>query len=476
MFTGTLYEIKLEGDDAGGNALDDPELVGIYDADGTLIPNTTNDNGIANSSNSRVLFSPDGDGTYYVAASGASSSTGNYQLSVTIYRSFDTSVSEPDGSDFTLLSASTGWLPAGGSVTGKIDQNGDVDAFLVWLVLGRFYRFDLEGSETGQGTLADPKIGSLDTDAGGLLAPLYRPSDPDGGQGENARITFTLPSGKNTGAYYILVEEDGKDATGTYRLSMTAGMAGSGYGKTYPVEGNLRSGGTLSGTLPVHDGYFGNPYYFVLEDLEVGRYTVSFSTGAIDSIHTFLPRTAGEEDDVWLLTDQAFGRSRHTFDVRPDREGPHYALLYIREGAGGDFTATLEEAPPSLTVGGPAVEGRIKSGGAYSGYGTYMLFYSVDLEDGETYQVDIKGKDTCNDCTMDHTMLGHVQAPDGSFVEDDNNLFAVGGGVGRNTRYVFTADQDGTYFLKVGGRIMTVSDGISRYRRGTFKVSIQEVP
>ena len=228
--------------------------------------------------------------------------------------------------------------------------------------------------------------------------------------------------------------------------------------------------------MPVHDGYFGVPYYFALDGLEVGRYTVSFSTGAIDSIHTFLPRTAGEEDDVWLLTDQAFGRSSYTFDVRPHTVGSHYALLYIRNGAGGDYTATLEEAPPSLRVGGPAVKGRIKSGGSYSGYGSYMLFYSVDLEDGETYQVDIKGKDTCNDCTMDHTMLGHIQAPDGSFVEDDDNLFAFGGGEGRNTRYVFTADQDGTYFLKVGGRIMTVSGGSSRYRSGTFKVSIREAP
>ena len=80
-----------------------------------------------------------------------------------------------------------------------------------------------------------------------------------------------------------------------------------------------------------------------------------------------------------------------------------------------------------------------------------MLFYSVDLEDGETYQVDIKGKDTCCGYTMDHTMLGHIQAPDGSFVEDDNNLFAVGGGERRNTRYVFTTDQDG-HVLPEGGR------------------------
>ena len=387
-------------------------------------------------------------------------------------------VSEPSGDDFAADDSTQGRLEVGGSVTGNIDRNGDRDAFAMELVQGRTYRFDLEGSETEKGTLADPQIIYIFLlDSVGDVTVIPNSTDADSGDGENSRLTFALPSGTTypTGTYYILVEEHGGDATGTYRLSMEQ-VAGSGYGKTYPVEGNLQPGSTLSGTLPVHDGYFGNPYYFALEDLEVGRYTVSFSTGDIDSIHTFWRRPDNPDlDDVWILTDQAFGRSSYTFDVRPHRVGTHYALLYIREGAGGDFTATLEEAPPSLTVGGPAVDGRIKSGGQFSGYGTYMLFYSVDLEDGETYQVDVKGKDTCNDCTMDHTMLGHIQAPDGSFVEGDNNLFVYGGGEGRNTRYVFTADQDGTYFLKVGGRIFTVS-GASRYRRGTFKVSIQEVP
>ena len=123
------------------------------------------------------------------------------------------------------------------------------------------------------------------------------------------------------------------------------------------------------------------------------------------------------------------------------------------------------------------MEGKIREpkGNDYPGYGTYMLFYSVDLEDGQTYRVDIQGKDTCGDCTMKHTMLGHVQAPDGSFVEDDNNLFVHGGGEGRNTHYVFTAYEDGTHFLKVGGRIFAFDGGATtRYRAGTFKVSIRE--
>ena len=70
--------------------------------------------------------------------------------------------------------------------------------------------------------------------------------------------------------------------------------------------------------------------------------------------------------------------------------------------------------------------------------------------------------------------------PDGNFDDSDedkgvNNLLVYGGGEGGNTRYVFTVDQDGTYFLKVGGRLFGVSSESSSYRAGTFKVSVREV-
>ena len=389
------------------------------------------------------------------------------------------SVSEPSGEDFPDDGTTTGRLEVGGSVTGNIDINSDQDAFAIELVQGRTYRFDLEGSETEQGTLADPEIRHIFSWRNSIIGQIPESTDDDSGAGKNARLTFTLPSGTTypTGTYYIIVAESGFNATGTYRLSMEQ-VAANSYGGVYPVEGNLQPGRMLSGTLDVPTNYGFYSYYFALEDLEVGRYTVDFGTGTIQSIHATVRRDG--VDDVMIIRAQpdptgSKGRNVYSFDVPPALKGTHYALLQIRNGDDGDYTATLEEVMPSLTVGGPAVDGRIKSGGQFSGYGTYMLFYSVDLEDGETYQVDVKGKDTCNDCTMDHTMLGHVQAPDGSFVEEDNNLFAYGGGEGRNTRYVFTADHDGTHFLKAGGRIFTVS-GTSRYRRGTFKVSIQEVP
>ena len=394
------------------------------------------------------------------------------------------SVSEPSGDDFPDDNTTSGRLEVGGSVTGNIDSNGDVDAFAIELVQGRTYRFDLEGSETEQGTLADPEIPYIFVGS----SFLQNSDDDDGGEGKNARLTYTLPAGtqRPTGTYYISVQEEGNNATGTYRLSMER-VAGSGFGRTYRVEGNLQQGGSLSGTLDVPTDYGTNSYYFALEDLEVGRYTVDFGTGTIDSIHATLRRDG--QDDTMIIRAQPDPTGRkgidsHSFDVRPGMEGTHYVLLEMRMGDSGNYTATLEKVLSSLRVGG-SVRGDLPSiandpEASHYGYIGYMQFFSVDLEAGQTYRVDIEGEDTCGNCTMDYTMLGNIQAPDGSYVEDTNNLHAYGGGEGRNTRYVFTADQDGTHFLYAGGRLLAIySDkGVymgSRFRSGTFKVSIREV-
>ena len=397
------------------------------------------------------------------------------------------SVSE-GGTDLSDNAATIGRLEVGGSVTGNIDSNGDADAFAIELVQGRTYRFDLEGSETEQGTLADPQIKFIfAVDSSDNVNPIPNSTDDDSGEGKNARLTYTLPSGATypTGTYWLRVGEEGDNATGTYRLSMKQ-VAGSGFGRTYRVEGNLQVGGSLSGTLDVPTDYGTNSYYFALEDLEVGRYTVDFDTGTIDSIHATLRRDG--HDDTMIIRAQPDPTGRkgidsHSFDVRPGMDGTHYVLLEMRMGNPGSYTATLEKVRPSLRVG-RSVRGDLPSisnnpeNDDY-GYIGYMQFFSVDLEAGQRYRVDIEGKDTCGDCTMDYTMLGNIQAPDGSYVDDGSVLHVYGGGEGRNTRYVFTSDQEGTHFLYAGGRLFAIYSDKgkyqgSRFRSGTFKVSIRE--
>ena len=410
------------------------------------------------------------------------------------------SVSEPPGDDFPGDGTTLGRVEVGEPVTGNIDRNRDRDAFAIELVQGSPYRFDLEGSETNQGTLADPKIRFIFAWDGSDATMVPNSADTDSGEGENARLTFTLPSGYNSGTYYISIGEDGNDATGTYRLSVQGkAAAGSGFGRTMPLEGRLQPGGTLSGTLDVPTDHGFYSYYFALEDLDVGRYTVDFGTGTIDSIHATLRRDG--YDDVMIIWAQpdptgSEGTNSYSFDVRPGTEGTHYVLLEMRMGNPADYTATLEKVGGSLSVGGSGLVGEVPANSA--GFASYMRFFSVDLEDGQKYQVDIKGKHSANEecedddgndeaCTLDYTMLGNIQAPDGDYVGGDGNfddsdddiggsvLHIYGGSDDRgNTRFTFTAEQDGTHFLKVGGRLFWTGEG-SGFRAGTFRLSVREV-
>ena len=156
------------------------------------------------------------------------------------------SVSE-GGTDLSDDGTTTGRLEVGDSVTGNIDSNGDVDAFAIELVQGRTYRFDLEGSETEQGTLADPRIKYIFLlNSANALSVILNTNDEDSGEGKNSRLTLTVgtaPGGTPypTGTYYIVVEEEGNNNTGTYRLSMEQ-VAGSGYGRDHDRERELATG------------------------------------------------------------------------------------------------------------------------------------------------------------------------------------------------------------------------------------------
>ena len=78
---GTTYQVDLEGSPTSQGTLRDPYLHGIRDSEGDLIWYTTDDNsGVG--MNSRVNFTPDSDGTYYIEAGALFGRTGTYRLSV----------------------------------------------------------------------------------------------------------------------------------------------------------------------------------------------------------------------------------------------------------------------------------------------------------------------------------------------------------------------------------------------------------
>ena len=75
------YEIYLRGDHTEHGSLVDPVLVGIYDSSGTLIEDTSDDDG-GKGKNSRLLFEAPSTGTYYIAVGGSGTHVGTYNLTV----------------------------------------------------------------------------------------------------------------------------------------------------------------------------------------------------------------------------------------------------------------------------------------------------------------------------------------------------------------------------------------------------------
>ena len=82
------------------------------------------------------------------------------------------------------------------------------------LEAGVTYIIDLEGAPTDAGTLADPLLRWLRDSEG---AGIHRTRDDNGGEGLNARQTFTPTE---SGTYYLSARSKG-DGTGTYTLTVT---------------------------------------------------------------------------------------------------------------------------------------------------------------------------------------------------------------------------------------------------------------
>ena len=198
----TNYRIDLEGSRTGAGTLRDPYLRGVHDANGVRLPGTTNDNGGV-ARNSRVEFTVDDAGAYYVAAGAYKSGQGAYRLSVW---------EVPD--DFSAGTGTTGTVDVGGSATGEIEFHRDRDWFAVELEANTTYRIDLEGYWTGAGTLRDPYLRGVH-DADGNLLPGT--TADDGGTDWNSRMEFTAD---DAGTYYVAAGAGGT-WEGAYTLSVS---------------------------------------------------------------------------------------------------------------------------------------------------------------------------------------------------------------------------------------------------------------
>ena len=206
---GTRYQIDVEGTDTGRGTLSDPDAF-LYDPS-TVLLGPDADSGVG--ANARMISTPTESGTHYVHASGPASGdvTGTYTLSVIVLGA--TGASEAD-TDFPADNTTSGRVDVGASVTGNIGADGDDDWFRVDLETGKIYQIDLEGADSGSGTLPDPVLWLYDTTESHIV------SNDDGPLGFDSQIIHEATA---TGAYYLRAASHPTATTkiGTYRLSVT---------------------------------------------------------------------------------------------------------------------------------------------------------------------------------------------------------------------------------------------------------------
>ena len=116
--------------------------------------------------------------------------------------------------DYTKDTSTTGAVAVGGTATGEIETGNDFDWFAVELVAGQTYVIDLEGADSGGGTLDSTVLRGIYDSQGTRIAGTQT---NDGGDGDDARLTFTATE---SGTHYIAARGYGNE-TGTYTVRVT---------------------------------------------------------------------------------------------------------------------------------------------------------------------------------------------------------------------------------------------------------------
>ena len=203
------YQIDLEGRATNRGSLSDPTLRLTSEVNGSRISDGT-DNGIGK--NARIIkrFSGIGPHTRYLRAGRSSAGgPGDYTLSVIVLgdgKSEGVSGHLTNDDDFPASESTPGKVSVGASATGWIDSNsGERDAFGVDLQGGKRYQIDVEGEETGRGSLDHVKMKLLSGDYETEVVRDYSSG--------NSSVTVSPRSGR----YFVEVRGDKK---GSYTVSV----------------------------------------------------------------------------------------------------------------------------------------------------------------------------------------------------------------------------------------------------------------
>lgn len=400
-------------------------VVTLFDSSGTQLANNDDFGG---STDSHLTFALDGGETYFVRARGFSSSTGDYELNVSIATDVvgDTIAA---ATDLGLLNVTE---PL--SVNGIIDQASDRDVF------------QFQASTTGDTVVELSRgSGSLDTfvsvldSSGNVIA-----SDDDGGPGTDSLLTFAA----NAGETYFVETRGFSTSTGEFTLTISVEA-----GDTLGTATDL---GVLSAAQPIQ--IFGA--IEVAFDLDVFQFQVNASGLTLVELNALNPDFSFLDTIVTVF--DSSGNVIATNDDIPDLDvfSLDSVLTFLVEGGEsyfveaselddftGDYRLSLTLAPDLglLTLAQPL-----------------EVFDVVESEfDRDVFQFEVATTGTVLvELGADSSVLDSFVTVLNSAGEEIASNDDINPGVIRDSRLAFAAEAGETYFVQARG----FDDSIGEYR------------
>ena len=379
--------------------------------------------------------------------------------------------------DYTADSLTNGSVAVDGIATGDIETGNDFDWFAVQFVAGRTYVIDIEGADTGAGTLLNPVLrGVYDADGNRIAGT----QNNDGGDGRNARLTFTATE---TATYYIAARGR-MNQTGDYTVRVTDNT---------PDLGDITDLATVrfeSGSLDGSTDAVAYWHFTLSEAKTVGLRLRRLDADAdlvledADGNELYSSReggTANERLNVTLLPGtyyvrvEAQGTGANDFRLRYGVSEPDPAVVAELQSAQQQPQQPIVQVPeePPL-IAQPQIAddytanidttGTVEVDGSTTGeieVGRDRDWFAVTLEAGKVYAFDLTGSATGDGTLFDPNLRG---------IYDDGGNRIAGtanddSGIDLNSHVIFTADAAGTYY---------VAAGAWRDGTGTYTLSVTE--
>jgi hypothetical protein len=444
---GRTYRIDIDGSPVAARQMAG-RLYALRDAEDNLVTAITRDG------DTRLYVRPSAEGIYTIEAGSASDSvrnTGRYSLSVEDVTRVD---------DHT--SAGDSVVAVGGSLSGEVEKPGDSDWFALTLDAGALYQVEVQGRDSGRGTLADPLLFGIyaDNGAGGPGRRVADSGDNDSGAGADSLVLFRAPE---AGVWYLGAGSNFTSGTGTYTVSVREiedQRADTG------TAGAVQVGGNVIGALDrgADEDWFGVDLERDIEyRIEVMGNTRHDYGGSLYNPALTVYDAAGEVLYTAAAGDGS-GKLGHNADLEFTASASGGYFIGI-DGGGRTGSYTLyvnrltDEYGTSILTGGRVVVGASSAGDIGQPHDRDWL--AVDLVGGRAYRIELEGSPTDRGTLADPYLRGiYFDRELLPGTSDDDS------GEGLNSRVEFLAPESSTYYIAAGAY---------SFRTGSYQVSVEEV-